>query len=213
MTHEPDPAHYTSPYECYYRDCPELPDSPSLIMPGAYEPADPATRDEGMLSLCLVLDAWAHVIPKIDAQSTHLLPGQQAAAQLVQVASQHKHTSAGNDKVGSYSFFGSLNCKGDNISHDCVLGLMKRLSVPGRVLQEIIRSVLQRKVTPSNARDQSSDRDEEKSPEIHHQVRDTDGYRRSASEPSVGDAQVGTAEPEITDIDHTEQQIEQLEKR
>jgi len=148
MSHEPDPAH-----ERYYRDCPELPDSPSLTMPGAYEPADPAARDEGMLSVCLVLDARAHVIPGIDAQSTHPLPSQQETTQLVSVASQREHTSAGSDEVGSDSFFGSLNRKGDNIVRDCMLGLTERLSVPGRALQKIIRSALQRKVTPSNAFD------------------------------------------------------------
>jgi len=149
----------------------------------------------------------------IDAQSTHPLPSQQATTRLISIASQRKHTSAGSDKVGSDSFFESLNRKGDNIARDCMLGLTERLSVPGRVLQQIVRRAFQRKETPLNARDQSSDKDEEQGSGIHHQVRDSDGFRRSASEPSAGDAQVGTAEPEIMDVDHTEQQIEQLGKQ
>jgi len=106
--------------------------------------------------------------------------------------------------------------KGDNIARDCVLGLMERndsLSLPGRVLQQIVRCALQRKETPSNARDQPSDRDDEQSAGIHRRLRDTDGFGRSTSKPSAGDAQMGSAEPDITDIDHMEQQIERLRKR
>jgi len=182
-------------------------------MPGTYEPADPGARDEGMFSVCLVLEARIHIIPEIDAQSTHPLPSQQAIAQPVPAAPQRKHTSAGRDKVGSDSFFGSLNRKCDKIARDCMLGLTERLSVPGRVLQQIVRRVLQRKETPSNARDRSVDRDEEQDSGIHRQVRDANDFRQLASEPSAGDAQVGTAKPEITDIDHTEQQIGKPEKR
>jgi len=106
--------------------------------------------------------------------------------------------------------------KGDNIARDCVLGLMERfdsLSMPGRVLQQIVRGALQRKETPSNARDQSGDRVDEQGSGVHRRVRDTVGFRRPTSEPSAGDAQVGTAEPDITDIDRMEQQIERLGKR
>ena len=106
--------------------------------------------------------------------------------------------------------------KGDNIARDCVLGLMERfdsLSVPGRVLQQIVRGALQREETPSNARDQSSDRDDEQGTGVHRRVRDTDGFGRSTSKPSTGDAQMGTAEPDITDIDRVEQQIERLGER
>ena len=106
--------------------------------------------------------------------------------------------------------------KGDNIARDYVLGLMERndsLSLPGRVLQQIVRCALQRKETPSNARDQPSDRDDEQSSGVHGRVRDTDGFRRSTGKPSAGHAQMGPTEPDIADIDRMEQQIERLGKR
>lgn len=106
--------------------------------------------------------------------------------------------------------------KGDNITRDCVLGLMERndsLSMPGRLLQQIVRRALQRKTTPSDARDQPDDRGDEQGPGIHRRVRDTDGLRRSTGEPSAGDAQVGSAESDITDIDRMEQQIKRLGER
>ena len=106
--------------------------------------------------------------------------------------------------------------KGDNIGRDCGLGLMERndsLSVPGRVLQQIVCRPLQRKATSSDTRHQSSGRDDEQGPGIHRRVRDTDGVRRSTGEPSAGDAQVGSAESYITDDDRVEQQVERLGER
>ena len=106
--------------------------------------------------------------------------------------------------------------KGDHIVRDSVLGLMERndsLSLPGRVLQQVIRRAVQREETPSNARDQPSDRDDKQGSGIHRRVRDTNGVRRPTSKPSAGNAQMGSAESDITDIDHMEQQIERLGKR
>jgi hypothetical protein len=80
-------------------------------------------------------------------------------------------------------------------------------------MQQIIRRALQRKTTPPDAWDQSSDREHEQGSGIHCRLRDADGLRRPAGEPSTGDAQMGSAEPDITDNDLLEQQIERLGKR
>lgn len=106
--------------------------------------------------------------------------------------------------------------KGDNINRDCGLGLMggnDSLSLPSRVLQQIVCRAFERKATSSDTRDQSGGRDDEQGSRIHCRVRDTDGFRRPPGEPGAGDAQVGSAESYITDDDRMEQQIKRLGKR
>lgn len=80
-------------------------------------------------------------------------------------------------------------------------------------MQQIIRSALERKTTSPNTRDQSSDRGDEQGAGIHRWVRDADGFRRSTSEPSAGDAQMGSAEFDIADNDCMDRQIERFGKR
>jgi hypothetical protein len=106
--------------------------------------------------------------------------------------------------------------KGDNMVNDCGLGLMKRnnsLSLPRRVVQQIFRGALQREATPPDARNQSSNRGDEQGPGVHCRIRNADGLRRSTSKPSTGDAQMGSSESDITDIDRMERQIERLGQR
>jgi hypothetical protein len=106
--------------------------------------------------------------------------------------------------------------KGDNIVDDCELGLMERcdsLSLPRRLVQQIIRRALKREASSPNPRDQSSNRDDEQGSRIYGRVRDADGFRRPASEPSTGDAKMGSAESDITNDDCMERQIERLGKR
>jgi len=74
--------------------------------------------------------------------------------------------------------------KGNNITRDCVLGLMERddsLSMSGRDLRQIIHFPLQRKETPSNAQGQPSNGDDERWSGMHGRVQDTYGFRRSTS--------------------------------
>lgn len=101
--------------------------------------------------------------------------------------------------------------KGYNIVHDCVLGLMERsdsLSLPSRIVQQIIRGALEREATPTDTRDQPGNGGDEQGSGVYRWVRDPDGFRRPAGEPSAGDAQMGSPESDITDDDCMDGQIE-----
>jgi len=93
--------------QVYYNSPHDHPALPSFNLQGTYEPADPATRDEGMFSHCLMLGVRIHTIPKSDAQSTHSLPSQQSTTQPAYFASQCNYGSVENenDDVGSDSLF------------------------------------------------------------------------------------------------------------
>ena len=106
--------------------------------------------------------------------------------------------------------------KGDNIGRDWVLGLIEgidSLSLPGRELQQIVCGPLQRKAASPDARNQPGGRDHEQGPGVHRRVRDSSGFRRATGEPSPGNAQVGSAEPDVPDDDRMEQQVERLGER
>lgn len=87
------------------------------------------------------------------------------------------------------------------------LVLMKRnnsLSLPRRLVQQIVRRPLQRKTTSPDAWDQSGNRECEQGPGIHRRIRAANGFPRPTSKPSTGDAQMGPTESDITDLDRME---------
>jgi len=71
-------------------------------------------------------------------------------------------------------------------------------------MQQIIRGPFQRKAAPPDARNQPRNRDDEQGFGVHGWVRDADGFRRATGEPSTGDAQMGSAESDITDNNRME---------